>query len=213
MRQSEPRALFSELDLTNFLEERARNGIKESERPLQSTVAPRDLDALAQTLFDAVSFAPLTIKVDDTAVHSEDAMVDVSNDFTRAVMNRGRPALVKGVRVTYCVPFEGDAALLRWRPESYTTRVPRAVVSKHEILFRYEAADNAIANTKTDFQSELADLMQWVGFVNAQVERFNAALPSRFRAALQKRQEQLHDREQKVAALGFKVRSDPPATP
>jgi hypothetical protein len=198
--------LFSDYDLRAVLDNQLKRVSDEVLKIDHRRFQTESDELLAALLASKLVVAPLELHFDDVSVDHADIKKDISNDFDRVVFDRSRPTYVDGTRVTYHVPFSGDAKLLRCRPSSYTLNPPRAVIGDRVLRFPYDRSDREITATKRDFEEDLGRLKQWLPWVNQQVEECNASLEVKSQRFVQQRRSDLNKTKEDVASLGFKVR-------
>jgi hypothetical protein len=140
------------------------------------------------------------------SVDVEEAQVDVSHDPNRAILRPG-PFHVPGIRVTYFVPFAGDANAFKCRPSTYTTQVPAVdEVRKGALVSGYERADTRAEATKEHFDRDLSLIEQYLEWVTRDANAVNESLPGVALQAVSARQQRLADVAKSPASLGVPIR-------
>ncbi len=174
----------------------------------------RSIDELQAELIAEFRVNPLSLDWDAVTADQGEAPIDVSRDPLRAISDRSRPFHLTGTVVTYFVPFEGDTELFKCRPSTFTTVFPTGRVRNGHVELRYQAVNPTPESVKRELDAELAQLRQWVGFVNADVAAFNAELPAWTRAVLERRLAKVRADQDLVASLGVPLRrrEDAPTT-
>ena len=146
--------------------------------------------------------------IDDSGIQTDygDSQIDVSHRFDYAVFDRGRPTYVTGTRITFFVPFSGDAALFKYRPSTFSLNPPRGVVRGNELVFVYDRTKQDASNIGTEFDRDLSNVQQNLSRIADQVRQFNSTI---YTAASQqiaaRRQKLLQDRGI-IESLGFPLR-------
>src|SRR5260370_40015806 len=87
---------------------------------------------------------PTLIEGAISVMPAEEVDVDVALVRDRDSDALGRP-FVRGIAVTYYVPFIGNPQLFRVRRSTFTGTSPRGAVVDQELQFRYERADHNVA--------------------------------------------------------------------
>lgn len=142
----------------------------------------------------------------------EDADIDAMHSVHFGSRLNGRPLIVKGTRVTFHVPFDGDGELLRYLPSSYFDRPMRASIGRGELNFGYLMLQGTDPKqVKQEFDHELGLIVQVAGNVAREVEGWNQTLPSQARALVDRRREKLLADHALVDAFGLPVRRRPGA--
>jgi hypothetical protein len=201
-----PDLLFNEYDLRELLERQRPNVKAAVDNIPESRLLRESEEALVEEIRAASVLERLELSEDEISVEREEVKIDVSQDRYRVIHDRSRPFHVDGLRVIYYLPYRGDAAFLRARPSSYTFNPPRAVRGNDELLFLYERTDGDIDATRVEFDRDLATVRQWIAWVNAQVDEYNAALPAVIHPLVSTRRSRLAESDEKLGSLGFKVR-------
>ena len=140
------------------------------------------------------------------SVAAEESQVDVSQDFDRAIYDRGRPSYVPGIEVTYYVPFTGDHNLFKFAPSTHDFNPPRADVVGQELHFRYKRAGADVATTKVDFERELAKVRQYLGWMSNETTMYNSSLPPKIRSRVADRRARLERTNAEMQSLGIPLR-------
>ena len=117
-------------------------------------------EQLCDYFVEKYSVAPLVIDESGIQVDYGDAQVDVSYRFEYAVFDRSSPTYVTGTRITFFVPFSGDAELFKCRPSTFSLNPPRGVVRGNELVFVYEQTPHDVPNIRSEFDRELQSVQQ-----------------------------------------------------
>lgn len=173
----------------------------------------RDPAAVAAELFDQLKLEPPVLREGEIEVDTQEAQIDVSQDFNRAISDRSRPFYMPGIRVTYFVPFDGDAAMFRFSPSTFTFNPPRGVVKGRELHFTYTVAGSDVAATKARFQKDLRDVKQWLEWVRRDSETFNSSFRPEVEQSVTGRRGRLERAANQTEQLGFKKRQPANAPP
>ena len=108
--------------------------------------------------------------------------------------------------VSFIVPMNGTAELLRYRPTEHSNKVPEAEVGTDQILFTYEIQvpelDEA-EELKERFHADLALLQQWLVWSRNDVDKFVAELAGVAADALLNRRETLDAEDELMQGLGY----------
>jgi hypothetical protein len=205
--------LFSQHDLRAVLESRLRKA-RARVLAIDSVRFDRESDdLLAASIASELVASPLELLEDAISVGATDARVGVSDDGYGSVFDDSEPAYANGLRVSYHVPFSGDATLLKCRPSTFTLSPPSAVVQEHELTFEYERADRDVAATKPVFERDLGEIRQWLAWVNQQVSEYNSSLEPTVRSHVEHRRHDLDKAASDLSGLGYAVRQVPPPLP
>ena len=138
MRRKNPTLLFNDYDLYAVLEQQT-NKVKAQ---VDQVTVDRLLNANPQELENALvtdlQISPLNLLESDITVQQQEAKVDVSQDFNRAIFDRSKPFYIDGIRVSYYVPFTGDVTLFKCKPNQFSFSLPHAQVEGGELIFEYD---------------------------------------------------------------------------
>jgi hypothetical protein len=149
-------------------------------------------------------------RLDDTQikVSQKDAQVDVSHDPMRAIFDRSQPSYVSGTQISFLVPFSGDKGLFKCRPSSFNFNPPRAVVGENQLSLVYTVIEPNPEAVRAGFDRDIAQIRQWLTWVENDAAQFNASLRTKARQRLERRREKLGRDQNLVAGLGFPVQED-----
>jgi hypothetical protein len=149
---------------------------------------------------------PLVLKEDQVQIDQKETEVDVSRDPFRMIPDPSQPFFVKGTDITFFVPFEGDAALFKYRPGTFTLSPPRGEVKNGELALRYVQTQPDATAVKREFDKDLASIKQYLASISEQVVRFNEELKGKINLWVQTRRSWLLTNQNMVASLGFPIR-------
>ena len=171
-------------------------------------------EKLCDYFVEKYSIDPLVI--DESGIHIDygDAQVDVSHRFEYAVFDQSRPTYVTGTRITFFVPFSGDAELFKCRPSTFSLNPPRGVVRGNELVFVYDRTTHDVPNIRNEFDRELQSVQQNLSRIADQVEQFNSTVRTKVSQQIGARREKLLQDRGIIEGLGFplKRRSQVPTT-
>lgn len=166
-------------------------------------IRSQSIDELVAAFVSEFGLVALELTEGAISVTVEEVPVDVSGDWNRAIFDRSKPHYVQGIAATYYVPYIGERDLFRCQPSTFTNTYPYADIGDHEILFRFERADSDVAATKRDFDHELVEIRKWLGWIAADVERFNSELPGIALQQLDARMTRLRQVDEGLQSLGI----------
>jgi len=151
------------------------------------------------------------LQVTEIEVDHEDVRVDVSKDSLRPIIDRSRPVYVNGTKVTFIVPFLGEAQLFHNRPSTSTSSYPRGIIENQKLLLSYTLFDHDHDAARRDFERDLAHVEQWLTWVRQQVTTWNASVHSGLQSRIEARRQKLLADKGMAEALGFPLRRRPDA--
>ncbi len=205
--------LFAQGDLHATLEAQRSKLAAAADALLADVVLSKGVDALAAELVEQFTVEPLDVDWDAATVSSADTRVDVSQDPLRAIFDRGQPFYIPGTTVTYHVPFRGDPTLFKLHPSHYTLNPPMGAVHDHELRIAVTRPVPVPENLRADFDRVIAQIKQYIGWVNDDVAGYNARLADEAKTAVTRRREKVLADRALIASLGVPVRRKEDATP
>lgn len=170
------------------------------------TVRSENLDDLAAQFVDKFRVVSPELTEAAIGVTVEETQVDVSNDWNRAILDRDSPFLVPGTATTYYVPFVGDPIVFQCKPSSFSTVLPFAEVGDSELVFSFSRPGSDVGSTKQDFDRQLSEVREYLGWGKADIDRFNIELRRLAHDELTRRATRLEQMQGGLAELGLPVR-------
>lgn len=205
---SSPEPIFYGQSLSDAL--RAREGQLDAAGTAfkADLVRVRSIDEVAAQLVKEYRVEPLALDWARMTVSSEDTQIDVSGEWDRVIFDRSRPFHVPATQLTFHVPYTGERDLFKFRPSTYTSNPPRAIVGERELRLVAVAPADRRDGLKPGLDAEIAKVKLYLAYMNADVLAFNAQLETRARAAATRRHEKVKADDDLVASLGIPVRHD-----
>lgn len=179
---------------------------KEIEKVDSNRLLNTSVDDLAQYFSEKYSIEVPVLDQDGIVVDEQETRIDISRDFNRHVLDRSRPHYITGSAISVEVPFTGEAAAFKIRPNPYNTSPPRASVSGNLLTFTISGTQLAADQVRGQIERTLQEIESYLGNLRANVEGLNRQLPSAARKAIEARRERLLASRNTVAALGFKMK-------
>jgi hypothetical protein len=200
--------LFSKYDMRLVLESLIDKFTKQIDTlPAEVLSAEREPDTLA-SLEKEHTVYPLVLSPDKTTIDQQESLVDVRNDPLRSifVIDKSRPALVPGFKVTYFVPYVGDKWLWETRASQFTNNPPSARVADSEVILEYTLPGSDITPTKDYYDKAISTIQVWIDFQKGQIDTYNAQLRPKLLSLISNRRTRLQSVMQQAEALGFPTR-------
>lgn len=207
--------LFASYDLRAIIENQRNLLRQEVERMDANRLLNTSPSDLSRYLVEKYNLTAPVLKRDAWSAEEQEIQIDVRNDPYRGIMDRSRPCLIPGQRVTVEVPFEGEAELLYAQASSVSTMHPRAEVRGNSIFLEFDIAHDAQQrDIKQETEKILNDIDQHLGWVRADVNGFNQGLAAEADRAIASRRERILANQGRAASLGIplKNRADAPKT-
>lgn len=169
---------------------------------------PEDLSSY---LLEKYRIEPLFL--DEAAIQTDTAETkyDTQGDFRYMAFPGERSAVIPATRTSFFVPFTGDAVLFRCKPSTYTLNPPRATIAGSELVLSFVDPNPDPVRTKQQFDAAIAQIRQYVGWINEGVAGINVQLAGAARNAIEQRRQRLLQARQATAAIGFPIRRRPGA--
>lgn len=207
--------LFASHDLRAIIENQ-RNSMRQEVEQMDANrllnTAPADL---CKYLVEKYSLIAPVLRRDDWSADERETQIDVRNDPCRGIMDRSRPCLIPGQRVTIEVPFEGKTELLYAQASTVSSSNPRAEVRGKSIFLNFDIThDGSQRDIKQESEKILNDIEQHLTWVRTDVNGFMQGLAGEADRAIASRRERILANQGRAASLGIplKNRADAPKT-
>lgn len=149
-------------------------------------------------------------EIDEQEIHIDhgEEQIDVSGDPMRVFYDRTAPFYVTGTRITFIIPFSGDAGLFEVQPQNFTfsSSGSNAQISGREIHITYVGTDIRPDSVKQRFDHELQLLKQNLASLRAGIDRHNDDVEGEIRKLIDARKKKLLGDANLAASLGFPIR-------
>lgn len=199
-------ALFWQHDLSAMLrkrEERLREQVNETDNNQLLNVSVDDWCDYFEQIF---KIEPLQLKKNEIEVDQVEINVDVSQYPDRDIRDRTQPFYVKGTRIGYLVPFDGDRDLFNYRPVTHTSSPPFGIVNERHLVLGYTRTDHDAEAVRTAFNKDIAEIEKYIEWIAQDIKLFNDSLRTKIRQRLETRRDKLLKDQGLVSALGFPLR-------
>ena len=176
------RSLFWEKNLSQVLSLRLRDMHDEIDSLTDDEVLANDIELLVGNYCVKFEMEPLVIMDEDVTKRTlRRSRVTITDRFR---YNISGPTEVDGFEATFAFPFSGDASLFECQASTYSiSGYPDAVVRKGFVCLSYaypiaelkgNGAEDKFLNRAN---GDLEDLRRGAGYVNSDIEKFNASIP------------------------------------
>lgn len=199
--------LFSRRDLSDVTNDQKSSMFSELEQidanRLLNT-APADL---AKYLVEKYCFEAPTLNLDGMTATEAETKVDVRNDIRYFNVDRSKPTLVHGQRITVEIPIDGYVDLMYAKPSSFTISPPRARITGTSLFITFDLPHSSQdTNIRKNLDREIEDIQQYLGWVRNDINQFNLSLPAIAEHAVAERRERVLANQKRVAALGIPLK-------
>lgn len=202
----EPEVLFNTIELDAVTRSQESQMYKTVEAMGGNSFLNTPIDDLCDTLELKYGIEPLVLKETEVQVDQEDVNVDVSQDSGRAIYDRSRPFYIKGTRVSFFIPFDGEKELFGCCPSTRNFGPPRGIIGNNELILTYSVTGHNSEQVKEAFSRDLREVRQWLQWIANDLKPFNAGLRAKAKAAVETRREKLLKDQGLVSSLGFPLR-------
>ena len=198
--------MFSDYDLREEMASRRVTISKGIESLKPDYFLNANSEDLCKYFEDKYRYQLPVLRMEEICFDQEEVDIDVSQDFNRGILDRGRPFYVKGTSIIFIVPFDGDADLFRVRPSAFTSILPYGEVHSAELKFEYRDANHDGQRIRSAFDQNIREVQQYLGFVAENVTNFNQTLSQFVQSEIQSRREKLLKDRGLAASLGFPMK-------
>jgi hypothetical protein len=189
-------------------------------RAMQAEVASMDgnrllntnIDDLASYFADKFGVEVPELLEAEKNVDQREAQRDVSGDPNRVFFyghDRGGPFMMTGTEITVDVPFSGDPAMFKVRPNTYNSSPPRASVRGNILTFNIWGENLIAERVGQQITAFVAEVNQWLEWQRNSFNGFNDALAREARQAIDQRRAKLLQNQNLVANLGIPLKHRP----
>jgi hypothetical protein len=200
--------LFNKRELSEVLDNQPRLIQQDVDGFPPEQVLHNHIDDLTKLLVEKYEIEPIALHLDGIHVDSHgETKIDKTYDPLYGGVRYGQDAImVDGLYTEWAIPFSGDYSLFSYAPSQFLHHplYPSRVGS--ELRFRFERVTKEAEEMKKDFESAKHALITNVSAINAQVDTYNAKLPSLIRPKFQARKEKLLKAQGIVEAFGYPIR-------
>ena len=197
--------LFWDADVRTVMKSHEQKMFSQIDGIEENRILSTSVDDLSEYFKSEYTIDVPTIDEANIQTDYSDASIDVSGRFDYVVAP-GRSAHVTGTKVTFFVPFQGDANLFKCRASTFGHNPPRAKVTDTEIVFTYERTDQDAEQFKSQFERDLSKLKQCLGWITGDVAPFNSSVGDKARQRIEARRDKLLKDRGLAADLGFSLR-------
>jgi hypothetical protein len=164
-----------------------------------------DIEQLTTQFADQFTVDAPTLIEGALSISVEEAQVDVAGDYRFGAFGPG-PSYAAGIRAEYYVPYTGEREMFRCTASTRNLSLRPVELGNDELIFRYERPDQDIPATKVEFDRELSQIRQSLGWLRTDSRGFNASLPAQAREMIIARKMRLAKMTQGIRDLGVPIR-------
>ena len=130
----------------------------------------------------------IQLDVDSISVDQSEVEIDISRNPAYAVFDRSRPAMKRGTRFRFHVPFVGNAGLFGLRPSEFSLTGIRAHVSGQDLIFEVRQLEPDPQAARREFEQELSRTQQMLRSQHDQIDAHHRQLPDSARSLIDGRE-------------------------
>lgn len=201
MRGSSRNYLFSDGELCGTLDAQRTAAVRAVSAIPRDQFLATSTDTLVEHLVAEHSVEPLVLHEDQMRMEHDEARIEVTGRFDYGFGN-GERAFAAGHRLTFYVPFSGDAQLWRMRPNLFFSMMPTGEVDSRNGLLKIALANTSNTEPeyyKRELNSQLDSIRQLIAAQAQMLAQHSQALPAQVRAAVERRRAEV-DKLQGLAA-------------
>lgn len=201
-----PDLLFYEGELSAALEATARRMDGEIDSAPEDHVLHADDDAWVEALVTRHSVVAPSLRPDDVWMESpEEVKVDVGYDHARRALDPGRSFFIAGTRNTVHIPFDGDAGVFWFTPNTRNSNPPRAEVRGNELVRSWEYPHDSPIDLRVEVDSLISSVQSYLTWAASDISAFNASLDRRARSRIDARRERIRASYDRAASSGIPI--------
>jgi hypothetical protein len=198
--------LFSQFDLSNVLYGHEQKMLKEIDGFDARRMIEESVEGLCDHFEREYRIEVPVLDESGITFDQEETKVDVRRTASRHLYDTRRTTHIPGTMFTFFVPYKGEKELFKCRPSSYNLNPPHARVKVGELELAYAVTGQDAASIRGQFDRDLAQIRQWLGWVAGDVEQFNNAVRSKARARVEARKRRLENDRDTASGIGFPSR-------
>lgn len=199
----ESTVLFSQFDLSNVLYGHEQKMLKEIDGFDGRRMLEESVESLCDHFEREYRIEVPVLDESGITFDQEETKVDVRRTGNRHLYDTRRTTHIPGTKFTFFVPYKGEKELFKCRPSAYNHNPPHARVKPGELELAYAVTDQDAASIRGQFDRDLAQIRQWLGWVTGDVEQFNNAVRAKARPKVEARKRRLENDRDTASGIGF----------
>ena len=160
---------------------------------------------LAEYLVDKYIMTAPIVRRDQWTASEIEASIDVRYHPDRWIMDKSRPCLVPGQRITIEVPVEGEMELFQFQASTQNFSPPYAIIRGNSLFLSFEIPGDS--QQKRDIQAEangiLDQIVQHLGWIENDLRPYNTSLPTEAERSITARRERIIANKDAWVRLGY----------
>jgi len=198
--------LFNAGDLHSQIESWGTQLRDEISRYSADALLNASVDSLVEYFVAGFSINAIELDTEGISVEQDEVDIDIRHNPAYVVFDRSRPAMRRGTKFQFHVPFTGDAGLFGMRPSTFTLSGIAARIYGQELIFEVRQLEPDPAAARSEFERNLAATRQMVACQRDQIDAYHRQLPETSRSLVEARRTKLLADRLAVASLGYPMR-------
>jgi hypothetical protein len=161
---------------------------------------------LVKYFIDKYYFDVPEINEDEILIEQHEVNIDVSQDPLCVIYDRSKPFYVKGTKVTFYIPFNGDECFFQICPNSFTLTVYRGYISDKKLICSISDVELNPEKIKSQMGQYLQNIKGYLETQKNDSIKYNQTLEGTIRGKIKDRKDKLIKDRNLVMGLGFKLK-------
>lgn len=208
---SERECLFSNVGWHDFQRRQLQRLQKAVESMDGNRLLNTSVDDLAAYFEQKFQIEIPTLLINKIAVDQHEAMIDISRDPSRMILDRSRPFHITGTEIEVELPFTGEAVAFEIQPTTYTMNPPRAEVRGSVLILKIVGTDLNPVRVRAEIDSTVSEIQSYLSTLRTNAAGLAAQLPTQARSIIESRRQKLLADCNLIGGLGFKMKERPGA--
>jgi len=198
--------LFNRYALSGVIFDQEDKLTKEIQNLNQDRIINSDESELVEYFVSKYEVNPLSLDLDNVTIDQSEVDIDVSDEWPRARIERGRPNYRKGNRISYFIPFTGDKTLFYCKASNSSLNLPYGKVKETEVVISIDTLEYDDEKIKEIYNRNIINLTKHIEWVNNDLSGFNKRLKDSIKLLINQRKEKLTKNISLVNKLGYPLR-------
>lgn len=195
--------LFSDTDISSVVTHRRSQISAEIAGLDKNRILNSSIEDLCSYIVEKFSLETPTLRIDEAEVDQREGEITIHDGFR---YGREGPFTVIGTIVELSIPFSGDAALFKVRPDTFTSMTPYADLKSSSLVISISGRDMKQDQVKGDIDRQLSAINQYLDWQRKTTQGFNARIREEARTQIEARRSKLLADQNLVSGLGFAIK-------
>lgn len=201
--------LFQERgDLYSAIEARKGEIRKEIESQNSNYILNVNENDYIQYIYDKYFIKPIILLDEEISIlEQKEIDIELARDQRWSIYNN-TSHFIKGLSITFEVPFEGEEDLFRFRASIRSFNTPIGEINKNNLLLTYEGSNMKETELKQELERDLNSIKQHIFYANTDIEPFNKGLRNLIASIFSSRKNKLLKDMNLVSSLGIPLKKN-----